>query len=318
MLNLLSRLASLLACISFIGLAGAASAQQSPVAAGTPGSADVPLRVMLVPTDGGTESGTRADFEPIFNAVSRTTGLQFEIRVGQSYASVLEGMVNELVDIAFVGPALYLQAAAKDAAEPLAVAVLNGESVYYAGIFAQAGTELNDVSEISGRSMAFGDVNSSSSFTIQVAMLINAGVDPARDLDKLFLTGGHTNSLNALIQGHVDFSAASFNSYQRGVNSGAINGDEIVPVAASVPIPYPPFIMLPTLPEDVKQRLRDGFNTVHEDPAISPEMIRGFGGILVDRYTADISHEDFQTVQDMLDLVTDEIKGEMLRRASER
>ncbi len=76
--------------------------------------------------------------------------------------------------------------------------------------------------------------------------------------------------------------------------------------------------MLPTLPEDVKQRLRDGFNTVHEDPAISPEMIRGFGGILVDRYTADISHEDFQTVQDMLDLVTDEIKGEMLRRASER
>jgi phosphonate transport system substrate-binding protein len=308
----------MLACISIIGFSGAANAQPAPVEAGTPGSAETPLRVMLVPTDGGTESGTRADFEPIFNAVSRTTGLQFEIRVGQSYASVLEGMVNELVDIAFVGPTLYLQAAARGAAEPLAVAVLNGESVYYAGIFARAGTELNDVSEISGRSMAFGDVNSSSSFTIQVAMLINAGVDPARDLSQVFMTGGHTNSLNALIQGHVDFSAASFNSYQRGVSSGAINGEEIVPVAASIPIPYPPFIMLPSLSDDVKQRLRDGFNTVHEDPAISPEMIRGFGGILVDRYSADITHEDFQVVQGMLDLVSDEIKGEMLRVASER
>jgi len=318
MQKLFSRLAATLACIGFIALAGAASAQPTPVPAGTPGSAEVPLRVMLVPTDGGTEAGTLADFAPIFNAVSRTTGLQFQIRVGQSYASVAEGMMNDLVDIAFVGPTLYLQIAARDAAEPLAVAVLDGESVYYAGIFARAGTELADVSEIRGRSMAFGDVNSSTSFTIQTAMLIAAGVDPSRDLSAIFMTGGHTNSLNALIQGHVEFSAASFNSYTRGVSSGAIDGDEIVPVAVSAPVPYPPFIMLPTLSDDVKDRLRHGFNTVHEDPAISPEMIRGFGSILVDRYTADITHADFQIVQEMLDLVTDEIKGDMLRRASER
>lgn len=305
--------------VILIGFGKAIHAQPTePIVPGTPGSAEVPLRVMLVPTDGGTESGTLADFAPIFNAVSRTTGLQFQIRVGQSYASIVEGMINELVDIAFVGPTLYLQAAARNAAEPLAVAVLDGESVYYAGIFARAGTELNDLNELKGRSMAFGDVNSSTSFTIQVAMLIEAGVDPARDLSRIFMTGGHTNSLNALIQGHVEFSAASFNSYQRGVSSGAIDSDQIVPVAVSAPIPYPPFIMLPSLPDEVKARLRQGFNTVHEDPAISPEMIRGFGSILVDRYTADITHEDFQVVQDMLDLVSNEIKGDMLRRAAQR
>jgi phosphonate transport system substrate-binding protein len=319
MVNQVIRHAATLVCISFIiAILGVASAQPVPVAPGTPGSAESPLRVMLVPTDGGTEAGTRADFAPIFNAVSRTTGLQFQIRVGQSYASVAEGMINNLVDIAFVGPTLYLQIAARDAAEPLAVAVLDGESVYYAGIFARAGTELADLSEIRGRSMAFGDVNSSTSFTIQTAMLIAAGVDPSRDLSAIFMTGGHTNSLNALIQGHVEFSAASFNSYTRGVSSGAIDSDEIVPVAVSAPVPYPPFIMRPTLSDDVKDRLRHGFNTVHEDPAINPEMIRGFGSILVDRYTADITHADFQKVQEMLDMVTNEIKGDMLRRASQR
>ncbi len=286
-------------------------------APGTPGAADTPLRVMLVPTDGGTEDGTLADFKPIFNAVSRTSGLKFELRVGQSYASVVEGMINNLVDIAFVGPTLYLQAAAKGAAEPLAVAVLKGESVYYAAFFAKKGFELPDIAMMKGRSMAFGDVNSSSSFTIQVGMLIKAGVDPARDLSKVFLTGGHTNSLNALAEGHVDVSAASLNSYQKGVNKGAIDPEEIVPVAVSVPIPYPPFIMLPTLPEDVKVRLREGFDTVHEDPQITPEMIRGFGGILVDRYTSDISHDTFAAVQEMLDLATAEVKGEMLKKASE-
>lgn len=289
----------------------------SEISPGTPGAEDTPLRVMLVPTDGGTEDGTKADFAPIFNAVSRTTGLKFEIRVGQSYASVVEGMVNGLVDIAFVGPTLYLQAASKGAAEPLAVAVLKGESVYYAAFFARKGFELPDIAMMKGRSMAFGDVNSSSSFTIQVGMLIKAGVDPARDLSKVFLTGGHTNSLNALAEGHVDVSAASLNSYQKGINKGAIDPEVIVPVAVSVPIPYPPFIMLPTLPNDVKARLREGFDTVHEDPQITPEMIRGFGGILVDRYTSDISHGTFAAVQEMLDLATAEVKGEMLKKASE-
>lgn len=283
---------------------------------GSPGSSENPLRVMLVPTDGGTEDGTKADFVPIFNAVSRNSGLKFKIRVGQSYASVLEGMVNGLVDIAFVGPTLYLQAAERGAAEPLAVAVLNGESVYYAGFFAKPGFDLSELSLLKGKSMAFGDVNSSSSFTIQVGMMLKEGIDPVSDLSKIYLTGGHANSLNALTQGHVDVSAASFNSYQKAVDSGAVNSDEVVPVARSVPIPYPPFIMLPTLPDDVKLMLRNGFDKVHDDPNITQEMIRGFGGIMVDRYTSDISHQTFQAVQEMLDLVTPMIKGAMLRKAA--
>ena len=280
------------------------------------GTSEEPLRVMLVPTDGGTEDGTKADFAPIFGAVTRSTGIHFDIRVGQSYASVVEGLDNKLVDIAFVGPTLYLQAAARGAAEPLAIAVQNGEAVYYAGFFAKKGFVLDDLVKIRGRSMAFGDVNSSSSFTIQVGMLIDAGIDPARDLSKIFLTGGHANSLNALVQGHVDVAAASFNSYQKGVDSGAIDPNQIVPVARSIPIPYPPFVMHPSLSNEVKSKLRNGFNNVHTDPQISPEMIRGFGGILVDRYTSQITHQSFTAVQRMLDLANDEIKGDMLKAAS--
>ena len=46
-------------------------------------------------------------------------------------------------------------------------------------------------------------------------------------------------------------------------------------------------------------------------------MIRGFGGIMVDRYRSDITHETFQAVQEMLDLVTPGVKGAMLKRAAE-
>lgn len=310
------RIVIIFVCSALWAFTASATAQGVPD--GMPGSASAPLRVLLVPTDGGTETGTIADFAPIFNAVSRASGLQFDIRVGQSYAAVAEGMINDLVDIAFVGPTLYLQIASVGAAEPLAVAVLEGESVYYGGLFARASTEFNQLTDLKGQSMAFGDVNSSSSFTIQTAMLINAGIDPARDLSAVFLTGSHTNSLNAVVEGLADFAAASFNSYQRAVNSGAIDAREIIPVASSDPVPYPPFVMRPELTEEVKRLLREGFETVHLDPAVDPDMIRGFGGILVDRYSTEISHQDFQVVQDMLNIVSDEVKGSMLRRASER
>ena len=298
----------LLLCCFIVGTAAIAS---------EPGTAEQPLRVMLVPTDGGTADGTIADFSPIFNAINRSTGLEFEIRVGQSYSSVVEGLDNMLVDIAFVGPTLYLQAAERGAAEPLAVAVQNGESVYYAGIFAKVGDSLSKLDELKGRSMAFGDVNSSSSFTIQVGMMIEAGLDPSRDLSQIYLTGGHANSLKALSEGYVDFSAASFNSYIRAINAGAIDPSSVVPVMKSAPIPYPPFIMHPSLPKSVKAALRDGFDTVNEDPNVSPEMIRGFGGILVDRYTSDISHSTFEVVQKLKRLVTKQVKSDMLKAASD-
>ncbi len=73
---------------------------------------------------------------------------------------------------------------------------------------------------------------------------------------------------------------------------------------------------MPSLPAGVKALLRKGFNTVHKDPKVTPEMIRGFGGILVDRYTSKITHKTFAAVQEMLDLVTPEIKGEMLKKAA--
>ncbi|MCC5022398.1 MAG: hypothetical protein J6386_06210 [Candidatus Synoicihabitans palmerolidicus] len=37
----------------------------------------LPLRVLLIPSDGGTEEGTQADSGPLFAAVERSTGLHF-------------------------------------------------------------------------------------------------------------------------------------------------------------------------------------------------------------------------------------------------
>ena len=280
------------------------------------GSRQRPLRVILIPADGGTEAGTKADFEPIFKAISKTYGLHFTLRVGQSYGAVVEAMANEKVDIAFFGPVSYHKAKSKGAAELLAVAVTGGKSSYYSGIFVRRDSGLNSINDLKGKSVAFGDVNSTSSFNYPVAMIIDAGVDPVKDLGKLYLTGSHANALGALAAGKVDGACAAFDSFEKAVANKQIDPSKFKVLAKSAPIPFPPLAMHPKLDPAVKKQLRDAFNNIHTQKDVRPDMIRGYGGKKVDRYDADYSETRFIEAMEPLVKVTDEMITEILKKAS--
>ncbi|WP_296556059.1 phosphate/phosphite/phosphonate ABC transporter substrate-binding protein [Pigmentiphaga sp.] len=282
------------------------------------GSKAHPLRVMLIPADGGTETGTKADYQPVFNAVSRMTGLNFDLKVGQSYGAVVEAMCNQLADVAFFGPVAYVQANRRGCAQLLAVGVENGQSVYYAGMFAKADAPIQAVKDVKGRRMAFGDVNSASSFTFQIAMLMDAGLDPVKDLSAIRMTGSHANSLAALVQGQVDVAALSFDSYEKAVKQGAVDPRTVKVVAKSMPIPYPPLALNAKLPDALKARLKEAFATVHKAPGVTPDMIRGYGGKKVDAFDTRFSEAEFNVAAEKLALLSDELKGEILKKASER
>lgn len=288
------------------------------MAAANDGSSDRPLRVVLVPADGGTEDGTRKDFEPIFNAVSETTDLNFELKVGQSYGAVVEAMCNGSADIAWFGPVSYLQAHERGCANLLAMAVSKGRSVYYSGIFARKDSGVESMSDIRGKRIALGDINSTSSFNIPVAMMLREGIDPAKDTAKVNMAGSHANVLSALSQGLVDVGGASFDSYEKALNAGAINGDEIRVVAKSAPLPYPPLAIHPQVDAGIKSRLQDAFDRIHALSSIKPEQIRGYGGKQVDRYTSDVSEETMAEVGDMLNAVNRDVKQSILAAGNKR
>ncbi|MBE0454771.1 MAG: phosphate/phosphite/phosphonate ABC transporter substrate-binding protein [Roseovarius sp.] len=280
------------------------------------GSASSPYRVMLVPADGGTEDGTRADFKPVFDAVTQATGVHFDIKVGQTYATVIEAICSDVIEIAWFGPASYLPAKERGCAELLAVDVNKGASVYYSGIYAHKNSGIATVADLKGREMAFGDANSTSSFVYPVAMIVAAGLDPVNDLGTIRITGSHANSLKALAEGQVEAAAASFDSFEKAINGGTISAADFVVVGKSDPIPNPPLAMSIKLPADVKDKLRAALNTVHEAPGVTPEMIRGYGGKQVDRYDASISEEMMAPALVTLSGVSGDLRAAIIEKAS--
>ena len=303
-----------------LALAAALLAPVSPLSAESlrDGSVEAPLRVMLIPADGGTASGTQADFQPLFNAITRDTGLHFELRVGDSYAAVIEAMKRDLVELAWFGPVSYVQARAAGAAELLAVSVTDGESAYHAGIFVPADAAVAEIADLRGKRVAFGDVNSASSFTFQVAMMLDAGLDPARDLAAVRITGSHAASLSALAEGHVDAACLSFPSFLRALDRGSVDAERFRVLARSVPIPNPPMAVNSRLSESLKTQLREAFGSVHEAPGIRPEMIRGYGGKQVDRYDPDFPESAFDVPAETLARIGDDTRVAMLRKAGQR
>lgn len=276
------------------------------------------LDVLLIPADGGTESGTLADYQPLFDAVGQSANLRFELKVAQSYGAVVEALCSGSADIAFVGPVTYIQAEERDCAELLAVARENGQSIYYAGLFSRKDSTLRNLADLRGKSVAFGDVNSASSFTYQVAMLLEAGIDPVKDLGALRLTGTHANSLAALVERRVDVAALSFESYEKAVRSGVSGAQDLRVIARSEAIPYPPLVMNTALPGELKAQLRTAFGDVAKLPGIRPEMIRGYGGRQVDGYDTGFPHDRFASAAGKMALLNDEMRGEILKKAAER
>jgi phosphonate transport system substrate-binding protein len=278
------------------------------------GSLEKPLEVMLIPADGGTEDGTKSDFMPLFNAISKTEGLHFEVRVGQSYSAVVEAMANGQVDVGFFGAVSYLQAKKRAGAELLAVSVEGGSSTYFAGIFVRGDSPLHTLADLKGHSLAVGDPGSTSSFAYPLAMLIEAGVDPVKDLSQIAFVGSHVNSLVTCAEGHVDAGASSFLSLEKAVSEKKIPADRLRPLARSEPIPNPPLAMNPGLDPEVKKKLREGFASVHKAPGIVADQIRGYGGRRVDRYDVDYPEAEFMRTAQRLEKV-DALRDAILKKA---
>jgi phosphonate transport system substrate-binding protein len=149
-----------------------------------------------------------------------------------------------------------------------------------------------------------------------MAMILQAKLDPIRDLSAIRMTGSHGNSLAALTQGQVDAAGLSFDSYEKAVNQGTIAGSQYRVIARSIPIPNPPLGMSNRLPSAMKLKLKAAFANVTRAPGVSPDMIRGYGGKKVDGYDTAFPEKKYAVAAQLMAQIDDGLKGEILKKAS--
>ncbi|MNI92328.1 hypothetical protein D3C73_1501040 [compost metagenome] len=57
---------------------------------------------------------------------------------------------------------------------------------------------------------------------------------------------------------------------------------------------------------------------MHKAPGVTPDMVRGYGGKKVDAFDTNFSEAEFKVAGEKLAMLTDALKGEVLKKAAAR
>jgi phosphonate transport system substrate-binding protein len=206
-----------LAAAAALALSACAGTSEASDASTTPASGfPQTLRLGAIPAENSTDLA--AGYEPIIAMIEAETGADVELSQASDYAGVIEGLIADKVDIAFLGSFAYVIATQNDApVTPLgAVVAEKGEEpgYYSLGITQGDNTEVDGLEDFSGRSVCFVDPGSTSGFLYPSAGLIEAGViESGREEDLVagvepVYAGGHDASALAVKAGDCEVGFA--------------------------------------------------------------------------------------------------------------
>jgi phosphonate transport system substrate-binding protein len=155
-----------------------------------------------------------AAYKALTGALSTNLGCPVNLIVSDNYTAEVEAMKAGKLDVGEFGPLGYIFAHSLAGATPVAVFADKHHKpvTYTAAIWVPKDSPIQTVAQLKGHTVAFSDPGSTSGNLMPRYAIIQAGLNPDRDV-KIKFAGSHPASLLALVNGKVD--AGEVNSQQQ-------------------------------------------------------------------------------------------------------
>lgn len=219
-------------------------------------------------------------YEPFMKYLSNKTGYDFRVKFSNSYSSTYEKLGKGDVQFALIGGAGFVKAKRQYDIRMLARGInAEGKASYRAIIFARKDSNIKSISDIKGKSFAFGAVESTQGHLIARKMLEDAGIQ-LNDLKSHIFTGSHQGVVDAVLSGKADAGAAQDILVERMSKDGKVKI-----IAVSEEFPSSGIAVNKEVDAEIIERVKDAILSF--DPAgkhkkiVHPqwnktEMVRGF------------------------------------------
>jgi len=142
-----------------------------------------------------------------------------EMKIFPSYKAALDALLEGRVDFVRFGPASYIMA--KEGNENVRLLVMEHKKNQkrFDGVFIVAkNSPIGSISELKGRSFAFGDKNSTIGRYLSQAELVSAGI-MSEDLSRYDFLGRHDKVALAVAMGNFDAGVVKENTYKKYADS---------------------------------------------------------------------------------------------------
>ncbi|MDH3693069.1 MAG: phosphate/phosphite/phosphonate ABC transporter substrate-binding protein [Gammaproteobacteria bacterium] len=206
-------------------------------------------------------------YKPVTDRMAELTGKKIEFFMPTSYASVVEGMLSDFVDVAVLGPYSYVIANDKDpkievfATYAKKPGHLQEEGPGYKGVLvSKKGSKFDSIESLKGAVIGLTDPGSTSGNLVPRVVFsqkINDDID--NYFSKVVYTGSHELSTVAVAQGKVDAAFVASHRFDNVVTKGEVNFEDFNFLWSSPAIPQDPFVYRNTLCDDIKEKVRETF-----------------------------------------------------------
>lgn len=251
----------------------------APLAASLPlhaqGKDPARLRVALLPDENAASIIQNA--LPLKRHLEQTLRKDIEITVTTDYSSMIEAMRFGRIEVAYFGPFSYVLAKSKaPTIEPFAVGVERGSPTYQSVLIATAGGPVKTLADVRGKPFGFGDQASTSSHLAPRAHLLKKyQLDGEKDYRPVHL-GTHDAVARAVQAGQVPAGALSKPILDSLIARGIVDGNRILQLDLSAPIPNYPVVMQSDLNPTLKQAIRTAFLDLKDKDILKSFRVEAF------------------------------------------
>ena len=172
------------------------------------------FRVTAIPDESPTELARKA--APLVRYLEGKLGMKVEFTPVTDYAAAVETLVNRKVDLAWFGGFTFVQAKIRSGGKVIPL-VQREEDTHFRSVFISADPAIQSLADLKGKDLSFGSASSTSGHLMPRSFLMQAGIDPDKDLKRIAFSGAHDATIAAVAAGKVQAGALNISVWEKFV-----------------------------------------------------------------------------------------------------
>lgn len=215
-------------------------------------------------------------FGNLVDHLEKELGIKVNLQVAGDYAGVITGMQHGHIDMAYLGPKSYVEAAKRAGGEAVAVEVSSsGVAGYHGYIITKAGSGLKSLDDLKGKKWAFTDPHSTSGTLVPTVYFNEIKLDPNTYFSKVIYSGSHEASILSVKAGKVDGSSTNDLDFDRGLGKHWAKEDFNI-IWTSDLIPGSPITVRKDLPSSLKMAIKGSMIAYNDKEGLEKLKIAGY------------------------------------------
>jgi len=232
------------------------------------------LTVQFVPSQAAETLEAKA--KPLEQLLSDELGIPVTVSVSTDYNTFVEAMASKQVDVGFLPPNAYVLANEQSnvkvllQAQRYGIKQPGGESTdelvdsYRSMIVVKSGSDIKELEDLKGKTIATQDVTSSAGYVWPVAEMKKAGIDINTDVTTVQVKG-HDQAVLSVLNGDVDAAFVFEDARNTVKNDYPEIMDEVEPMYFTEPIPNDTISVRSDMSEEWDKKIQDAFIAIGKD-----------------------------------------------------